>query len=433
MRRFAGETFSSLEIRNFRLFFGGQFVSQVGNWLTLVAQSLLVYNIAHTGTAVGLLVACQFLPTLVIGPWAGLVADRSDKRKLLLIVQAGAMLQSFGLAVIGFMHQPHAGAMNHRDHVMLGALFAVAAAGGLANAFDNPARRSFVIELVPETHVQNAVSLNSAMMTSSRIFGPALAGLLIATAGYGWCFLLDGLSYITVLVALYLLDPSAVRAGPVATKGRGQVRAGLRYIRATPVLWISLGMTALIGTLTFNFAVVFPVFVKHDLGGNDWQFTLLFSATSVGSMIAALLTARRTSVQLRDIAYAAMAFGVAMAALAAAPNLAWAYAIGILAGAGSITFMTTSTTIVQLRADPVMRGRVLAIQAMVFLGSTPIGGPILGRICDAFGGRAGVLVGAVAAVVAGMGGWVLDRRYTLQRSFELDDEIVTAGADLVAT
>jgi MFS family permease len=422
MRRFAGETFRSLEVRNFRLFFGGQFVSQVGNWLTLVAQSLLVYNITHTGTAVGLLVACQFLPILLIGPWAGLVADRSDKRRLLLGVQVFAMAQSFGLGALAFLHHPP-----------VAALYAVAAVGGIATAFDNPARRSFVVELVPETHVQNAVSLNSAMMTSSRIFGPALAGLLIATVGYGWCFVLDGLSYVAVLVGLWMIDSTKVRAGPIATRGKGQVRAGIRYIRQVPVLWISLLMTTLIGTLTFNFAVVFPVFVKHDLHGNDWQFTLLFSATSVGSMVAALLAARRTSVQLRDVCYGAIGFGVAMVLLAGAPNLAAAYVIGILAGAGSITFMTTSTTIVQLRADPIMRGRVLAIQAMVFLGSTPIGGPILGRICDAFGGRVGVLVGAIAAIVAGVWGVIMERRCAQREALELDDQLVTAGADLVAT
>ncbi|MCU1377307.1 MAG: arabinose efflux permease family protein, partial [Acidimicrobiales bacterium] len=178
------DTFRSLSVRNFRLFFTGQFISQVGNWLTMIALALLVLDRTGSGVAVGLLVACQFGPVLLFGAWAGLVADRSDKRRLLLIVQAVAMLQSFVLAALAFVHD-----------APIASFYVVAALGGLATAFDNPARRSFVVELVPQENVQNAVSLNSAVMTSSRIFGPALAGLLISTVGYGWCFLLDAISY----------------------------------------------------------------------------------------------------------------------------------------------------------------------------------------------------------------------------------------------
>src|SRR5215207_5112217 len=186
-----GSTFSSLKYRNFRLFFTGQIISQVGNWLTLIAQTLLVYKLTDSGVMVGLLTGCQFAPVLLFGAWAGLIADRSDKRKLLMIVQALAMVQSFVLAGLAFMDNPP-----------VAAIFVVAFFGGLATAFDNPARRAFVVEMVPEQNVQNAVSLNSALMTSSRIVGPALAGLLISTVGYGWCFLVDGLSYIAVIIGL---------------------------------------------------------------------------------------------------------------------------------------------------------------------------------------------------------------------------------------
>ncbi len=421
-RRFgnaARDTFGSLAIRNFRLFFGGQFVSQVGNWLTMVAQSLLILHLTGSGFAVGVLVACQFAPVLLIGPWAGLVADRSDKRKLLLIVQAIAMAQSFGLAALAFMDKPP-----------VPAFYAVALIGGFTVAFDNPARRSFVVEMVPLDRVQNAVSLNSALMTSARIFGPALAGLLISTWGYGWCFLLDGVSYVAVLVGLWLIDPTQVRAAPPAVRGRGQVRAGLRYVRQVPVLWISLTMMAIVGTLTFNFQVVFPVFVERTLHGDVGSFTLLFSITSVGSLVGALATARRKSAELRDVVVTTAVFGVSMAALAFMPTLGSAYPVAVLVGFGSIAFMTTSTAIVQLRADASMRGRVLALQAMVFLGSTPIGGPILGWVCDQFGARAGIGLGAAAALGAAAWGATMLGRVRPATATESHRGVVTAGADL---
>lgn len=421
IRSFAGATFRSLGVRNFRLFFAGQFVSQVGNWMTLVAQALLVLRITDSGVAVGVLTACQFLPVLVLGAWAGLVADRSDKRRLLMGVQTLAMLQSFALGALAFLDDPP-----------VAGLYALALAGGVATAFDNPARRSFVVEMVPESHVQNAVSLNSAMMTSARVFGPALAGLLISTVGYGWAFVGDGLSYLAVLVGLWLIDPTGVRAAPVATRGKGQVRAGLRYVRQVPVLWISLVMMTVVGTLTFNFSVVYPLFVTRTLGGDDTAFTLLFSVSSIGSLLGALATASRKTAELRHVALASLAFGTAMAVLAAAPSLTVAYPLSVLVGATSIAFMTTSTAIVQLRADPVMRGRVLALQAMVFLGSTPVGGPILGWICEAWGARAGLLVGAAAALGAGVWGATMVKRCA-DTELPDDDELLTTGADLATT
>ena len=190
LRHATHDTFRSFSVRNFRLFFGGQLISQVGNWLTLVAQTLLVLKLTDSGYALGLLAAAQFGPVLLFGAYTGLVADRSDKRRLLMIVQAFAMVQSFGLAVLGFMAHPP-----------LAAIYAVAAFSGIATAFDNPARRSFVVEMVPEENLNNAVSLNSALMTGSRVFGPALAGLLVTTVGFGWCFLLDAISYLPVILA----------------------------------------------------------------------------------------------------------------------------------------------------------------------------------------------------------------------------------------
>jgi MFS family permease len=417
------DTFRSLSIRNFRLFFSGQFISQVGNWLTMIALTLLILDRTESGIAVGLLAACQFGPVLLFGAWAGLLADRSDKRKLLLIVQTVAMAQSFALAALAFVHD-----------VPVVWFFVVAALGGFATAFDNPARRSYVVELVPEEHVQNAVSLNSAVMTSSRIFGPALAGLLITTVGYGWAFLADGLSYLAVLAGLWMIDSSTVRRSPLVARGKGQVREGLRYVRQVPVLWISLIVMTIVGTLTFNFGVVFPLFVKRTMGGSTADFTILYSVTSIGSLIGALATARRKTAELRDVVLTTAAFGGSMALLTVAPNLLIAYPLAILVGGTSIAFMTTSTAIVQLRAAPVMRGRVLALQAMVFLGSTPIGGPILGWICDWLGARAGVALGALAALGAAVWGAAAAKRVRPATTIEAERDLVTAGTELgVAT
>lgn len=418
LRLATSDTFRSLQIRNFRLFFSGQLVSQIGNWLTLIAQALLVLKLTDSGIALGLLAAAQFGPVLLFGAFAGLVADRSDKRKLLLAVQTFAMAQSFVLATLAFM-----------DHPPVWAIYVVASIGGLATAFDNPARRSFVVELVPETEITNAVSLNSALMTGSRVIGPALGGLLVATVGFGWAFLVDGLSYIAVLVGLHLIDPTKVRKAPVAPRGKGQIRDGLRYAMSVPELRVPLIMMAVIGTLAFNFQTVLPLFTVRDLGGDELTFSLLMSVVSVGSLIGALAGARRKDIDVRMVSVAATAFGLSMLLLALAPNQPVAFVVGVVMGLTSITFMTTSTAIVQLRSDPMMRGRVLALQAIVFLGSTPIGGPILGATSERFGARWGLAVGAVATIAAGGYGLLTIRRgRVLEASDAIRAEAVAVAA-----
>lgn len=409
IRHATHDIFRSFDIRNFRLFFAGQLVSQVGNWLTLVAQTLLVLKLTDSGYALGALAAAQFGPILLVGAFAGLVADRSDKRRLLMIVQALAMAQSFCLAALGFMSNPP-----------LLAIYAVAVISGIATAFDNPARRSFVVELVPEERIPNAVSLNSALMTGSRIIGPALAGLLVTTVGFGWCFLLDAISYVPVILAYWRMNPAELRQAPVTPKGRGQVREGLRYARSIPELWVPLLMMSVIGTLAFNFQTVLPLFATRDLQGSDVTFTWLLSTLSFGSLIAALAAARRTTVDVRTVSRNAIVFGIGMTLLTFAPNQPAAFVTGFLVGFGSIMFMTAATAITQLAANPSMRGRVLALQAIVFLGSTPIGGPILGAIAETFGARYGIAVGAIATLAAG--GFGL---FTVRRS----RKVLVEGAD----
>jgi MFS family permease len=365
----------------------------------MIAMTLLVLHLTDSGIAIGVLVGCQFAPVLVLGPWAGLIADRSDKRRLLFIVQVLAMAQSFVLAALAFTHNPP-----------VLAIYAVALAGGFCTAFDNPTRRSFVVEMVPEEDVQNAVSLNSALMTSARVVGPALAGLLVHTVGYGWAFAVDGISYVAVLIGLQRMDVSALRRSPVALKAKGQVRAGLRYVRTVPDLWVPLVMMTVVGTLAFNFSVVMPLFAERTFDGDDGTFTLLYSVISVGALIGALATARRKAIEIHHLVLSSFGFGVAMVALAAAPSLALAFPVALFVGLASIGFLTASTAIVQVRAAPEMRGRVLALQAMVFLGSTPIGGPILGAVCEAWGARAGLVVGGAACFVAAAIGSLAVRR-----------------------
>lgn len=392
------ETFRSLRVRNFRLFFSGQLVSQIGNWLTLVGQALLVLKLTDSGVALGVLAAAQFGPLMAFGAFTGLLADRSDKRKLLLFVQSFAMVQSFCLAGLAFMDRPP-----------LAAIYAVAFLGGLAVAVDNPARRSFVVEIVQPEDINNAVSLNSALMTAARVVGAALAGLLVTSVGFGWLFLLDGLSYLAVLAGLWLIDPSGLRQAPLTPRGKRQVREGLRHARSVPELWVPLVMTAVIGTLAFNFQTVFPLFAIRDLGGSDITFTWLMSIVSLGSLFGALVTARRTTVSVHTVSGAAVAFGMSMALLSVAANQVVAFALALLVGLASISFITASTAMMQIYSDPSMRGRVLALQAIVFLGTTPVGGPIVGAVSEHFGARYGLALGAVATIATGAFGLVMVR------------------------
>ena len=407
------ETFASFRVRNFRLFFMGQGISQIGNWLTLIAQTLLVLDLTGDGVAVWLLVARQFAPVLILGAWAGLVADRSDKRRLLFVVQVGAMAQSFVLAGLAFMDEPP-----------LAAIYVVAAFGGLCMAFDNPARRAFVVEMVPEDMVHNAVSLNSAMMTSSRVIGPALGGLLITTVGYGWAFALDGFSYLAVLVGLWLMRTEDLRPSTPAPRGKGQVREGLRYVRRTPVLFVPLVMMLFVGTLAFNFQVTLPLLVTRTFDRSKVAFTVLFSVISLGSLVGALWTARRRTIGVADVIRASLGFGLALLALAMAPTVAWAFPLGFVLGMTSIGFLTASTAIVQTEAAPEMRGRVLALQAMVFLGSTPIGGPIVGAIAEYVGPRWAVAVGGLAALGAAAWGTLALRDQRRQDEADLTDDLL---------
>jgi MFS family permease len=394
-----GDTFRSLRVRNFRLFFVGQFISQSGTWMTMIAQTLLVLDLTGSGVMLGILAACQFGPVLILGAWAGAIADRVDKRRLLFMTQIGAMLQSlvFGLVVL-------------TDNATVGRILTLAAVQGVLTAFDNPVRRSFVTEMVPTEHVANAVSLNSAIMTGSRVVGPALAGVLIGAFGYAWCFFLDSFSYLAVLAGIAMMRKVELFPAVKAERARGQVRAGLRYVRSNQDLFVPMVMMAIIGTLAFNFSVATPLLITGALGGSQQAFTLFFSTMSFGALVVALATARRREIPRSHLVVSAAVFGAAMVALAASPTLWMVYPIGFLIGMGSVGFMTSCNAILQLQAAPAFRGRVLALQAMVFLGSTPIGGPIVGWAGDTLGNRAPVLIGGLACFAAAAWGHLAWRR-----------------------
>jgi MFS family permease len=397
---FAQRTVSSLQSRNFRLFFFAQTVSNSGNWLTMVALTLLVLHRTNSGVAVGILSACQFGPILLLSAWAGAIIDRTDKRKLLVVTQVLEMTQSFVLGALAFIH-----------NTPLVAFYVTAATGGCMLAFDNPVRRTFVNEMVPIEDVPNAVTLYSAMVNLSRIVGPLVAGALIVTVGYGWCFTIDAISYVTVLVALGMMRMSELRRVATAPRGKGQVRAGLRYIAGVPEIWITFLMLACIGTISYNFTVVFPLFVENGLHGSDTSYTLVYASFSAGSLVGAFAVARRRTVSVRTVAGGAAALGASMLVLAAVPGVGFAYVVAAAVGGASVAYMTATTAIAQIRSEQQMIGRVLAVQTVLLIGTTPIGGPVLGAISDAFGARLPVFLGGAAALAAAAFGVVAARRW----------------------
>lgn len=393
------KTFLSLRTRNFRLFYTGQLVSNTGNWLTNLALTLLILHLTNSGVAVGLLTACQYGPILLLSAWGGAIADRSNKRNLLMITQALELGQSCVLAVLAFM-----------PHPPLAALFITASVGGVFLAFDNPVRRSFVTEMVPAEDLPNAVVLYSALVNTSRLIGPALAGLLVVTLGYGWCFTIDAISYVTVLIALAMMRPAELRRVPATPRAKGQVRAAVRYVAAKRELRIPFIMLGVIGVFSYNFNVVFPLFSETTLGASDGEFTLLYTVFSAGSLLSALVVANRRLIQLRNVIIGATALGAALTVFALSPDLAAAYPFIFLVGVSSILFMTATTSIVQVVADQAMHGRVLALQTVLMIGSAPIGGPLMGLIADTFGARSTVAIGAVGALSAATWGRIAARR-----------------------
>jgi MFS family permease len=395
IRRALGRTFHSLGSRNFKLFFFGQLISNTGNWLTNVALVLLVLAITKSGIAVGVLSACQFGPMLFLGAWAGAVADRSDKRRMLLLTQSLEMMQSIALATLAFM-----------PHPPLAAVYALALGGGVLLAFDNPLRRSFVTEMVPREDIPNAVVLYSTIVNLSRVFGPALAGLLTVSLGFGWCFALDAASYLAVLACVVAMRPDELYRQPPQRHRGGEVREGLRYVRSLPFLYISFAMLGVVGLFSFNFRVSLPLFVTYSLHSTDVVFTLLYSVFSVGAVTSAMIVAHRGLVELRHVVLGAAALGFGMLLLSVMPTVTTALPAVFLVGMASIIYMTATTAQAQVHTRHDMHGRVLALQTVLIGGTALVGGPLLGWLADTFGGRAPLALGGLVCLLAAVGGHV---------------------------
>jgi MFS family permease len=395
-----GQTFISLRNRNFRLYFIGQFISNTGSWLTNVAIILLVLHITGSGVAVGAITAFECAPLLLLSAWGGAIVDRVDKRRFLLLTQSMAMCISIALAVVAFL--PHPSVIS---------LFILATLGGVQAAFDNPLRRAFISEMVGPEDLPNAVVIYSVLFNTSRIFGPALAGLLVVTVGYGWCFSIDAASFLAVLYCLYLMRPGEMFLHPRLPHVKGAVRAGVLYVTSMPTLWISLVMLTAVFLLSYNFSTTLPLFVTRSLHSSDSVFTLLYSTFGLGAVVSGLVVARRRMVQLRHIIYSAFAMGVAMLVLAFMPDVALSVAAVFLVGESAIVFLTASTAIVQLEGKPEMCGRVLALQTVVMNGTAVIGGPVLGWMADTAGGRLPIIVGGAVCVASAAFGYLANRRY----------------------
>lgn len=392
-------TFASLENRNYRTYIGGQSVSLVGTWMQTVAQSWLVLELSGSGTAVGLVVALQTLPVLLLGPYAGVVADRSDKRRLMIWLQS--MMGVLALVL---------GVLTTTGVVRLWEVYVLALLLGLNNTFENPARQSFILEMVGPAHLRNAVSLNSVMVNAARAVGPAIAGAVIAAGGTGICFLLNSLSFAAVVSSLLRLDTAQLRPSPPTPRERGQLREGLRYVRRTPELAVPLLMMALVGCLAYEFQVTLPVLASGTFHSGAETYGFMTGAMGVGAVGGGLFVAARGRTGLTSMTRSSWAFAVVLLAAALAPDLATELVALAAVGAVSVGFLSKGNSTLQLTAAPTMRGRVMALWAVAFLGSTPIGGPVAGAVSDGLGGRAGLLLAAGACAVAGVLGLLVQRR-----------------------
>jgi MFS family permease len=383
--------FRSLRHRNAKLFFGGLLVSNVGTWMQATVQIVVVLKLAthDKGTWLGVVTACQFLPMLLLGAWAGAVADRSNRRRLVFITQGAAAIQALGLAIAGFL-----------GLFSLPLLCGFALVLGVINAMDNPARRSLHAEIVDHDEIVNAMALNTAVMTGSRVVGPALGGLLAGPIGPSWCFFINGASYVAILGALATMDRSLIHPLPRAVRARGQVRAGLRYAASDPTIRIAMIGLVVVSTIAFNFNLTLPLLVNRTFHRGSGTFGAMLAVDSAGSVIGSLIIAARRTATLRTTFIAMAVLGVCMLAIAGAPNLAVAFLLALPLGAGSAAWFSSTTGLLQTYGRPDMRGRLLALQSTAFLGSTPIGSPIMGFIADHTNARWPLAVGGIATVLA---------------------------------
>ncbi|GAA0986391.1 MULTISPECIES: MFS transporter [Streptomyces violaceusniger group] len=393
--RTRGGTFRSLRIRNYRLFATGAMISNTGTWMSRIAQDWLVLSLTGSSTAVGITTALQFLPMLLFGLYGGVIADRCPRRRLLLFTQTALGLCGLALATLTLS-----------GHVQVWHVYLIAFLLGMVTVVDNPTRQVFVNEMVGPKDLRNAVSLNSANFQSARLIGPAVAGVLITAVGSGWAFLINGVSFGAPIIGLLLMRTGELHKVERAPRGKGQLREGLRYVAGNPELIWPIVLVGFIGTFGFNFPIWLSAFADDVFHAGPGTYGLLNTLIAIGSVTGALLAARRVVARQRLLVGAALMFGVLEMVAAATPYFWLFAALMVPIGIFSLTFNVTANSSVQLATDPAMRGRVMSLFMMVFVGGTPIGGPLVGWLTDTCGARigfaAGGLISAAAAAAVGL-------------------------------
>jgi MFS family permease len=394
-----GGMFRSLRNYNARLFFLGLLVSNVGSWLQFTATSFLLYDLTGSATDLGINSALQFLPTLVLGAWAGSLSDHFNRQRTTAITQTLMALQALTLGILDL-----AGAVN------VPIVYLLTFSLGVIGAIDNPARRALVTELVDERDMTNALSLNTAVMTGSRIFGPALAASLVGPLGTGWLFVANGVSYAAMIAGVLGLRKHEMRVAPRAPKGGTPVRDALRFVVHHEKLLVTFIVFTLVSTFAFNYGVALPK-LADEVWGNEKYFGWVLAVTSFGSMLGALINARKVRITYRWVASMTIVLGVANIGLAWAPNIVVAFLWSVPLGVGGAAMISSANSITQQESPPDMRGRLLALTAVAFLGSTPIGGPVTGWVADVISVHWALAYGGIIAVVSGtaMLVWILSR------------------------
>ncbi len=391
--RFSNRTFAALRVRNFRLYFIGQLISVSGTWMQSVAQGWLLLQLTGSSVDLGIAIALQYVPMLLLGSYGGLVADRLEKRRILYGTQVGAGVLALAL-----------GLLVTTDHVTVGAIYVMAGLLGIVNLFDVPARQAFVQEMVGRDLIANAVSLNSVLMNAGRLIGPSIAAASIALLGTAACFYANAVTYVAVIVALAMMDRSEFRPLQTVNREKGQLRLGLRYVMDTPPLRNVIVAVAVVGTFAFNFTVTLPLLAHVTFRQqNAANYGLLLGAMGLGAVIGGLVIAHRANPTPQLLAGLALGFGLFMTLTAFAPTLLLAEIALVPTGAFSIAFMSTANSTLQLNSAQAMRGRVMSLYGIAFLGTTPIGAPTVGYIISHSDPRVGLFVGAALTLATAVG------------------------------
>jgi MFS family permease len=406
LRHIRRKTFSALKVPNYRLYFAGQSVSLVGTWMQITAQAWLVLGLTHSSTDLGFVVALQTIPVLVLAPYGGVIADRVDKRRLMVVLQTFMGLQALTLGLLALF-----------GVVRFWEICALAVVLGLNNTFEMPSRQAFIREMVGRDELRNAVTLNSVMNNAARAVGPAIAGILIATVGDGACFMINAASFGAVVTSLLVMNRAALRPSVPEPRVSGQLRQGLAYAAHTTEIAVPLVMMTLVGMLAYEFSVSLPFFATRTFHGGSEVYGFMTAAMGIGAVVGGLFTAARGRTGLRPMILACLGFGLAILLTALSPTLVLAYLGLSFVGWASVSFVSVGNSTIQLSTARSMRGRMLALWQLAFQGTTPIGGPLIGWVIAESEPRIGLLVGAVTCLLAaGLGTAIARHRLNSSRS-----------------